>query len=558
MTVEEIIHMKNTEHVQICYNASVTKNEIAYIKKDINATSEYIYENQVIDSAKIVNTFITTDIRVQSVIKRTKLGMDGVMIRVLHDFGTHNDISVAIDPENMLIITAMSNKAWEIELKKKIPSCFVDNVFHHGKLGEIGERLSTIKNGLIIIDEIDTGDKQDQLLHNLLKISGLLNIDELIKRNMRFIFVSATMINELKQLEKWGNKHSTYYMTIPDTYIGHKEFLERGIIQEFYDINNGHTAERWIKTDIIDNYGDDYRIHIVRTDNSNTNHIKTACEKLNVHFMNHTSDDRINDIQMKNIINHNNGRHIVIAVKGLYRRANLFPDAFKKRIGAVHERFTQNPDTSVQIQGLTGRMCGYHRNIIIDDNHKTGPYRTSISCIEQYENFMNRPSMEIKYDTNGKTPLFMDPRFIENLDYNKPSTPTKTPPIGFAWIPIIINCDIQNAEELLIFNTDEHKRRRNMIKCKVESMKMTNERFSQLATFISKNDCLRVSKPKYVALSKNVSYTKHITNTVSAYQDNRTFSIGMNDDTKQNNNWQVFIDTINYRLCFVIWELNYL
>ena len=55
------------------------------------------------------------------------------------------------------------------------------------------------------------------------------------------------MINELRDLYKWGNKHYTHYMTIPEIYIGHKEFLELGIIQEYYPINNYESAEKWIK-----------------------------------------------------------------------------------------------------------------------------------------------------------------------------------------------------------------------------------------------------------------------------------------------------------------------
>jgi hypothetical protein len=40
-------------------------------------------------------------------------------------------------------------------------------------------------------------------------------------------------------------------------------------------------------------------------------------------------------------------------------------------------------DTSVQIQGLPGRMTGYWKSVIVE-GHKTGPYRTSINSMEEF------------------------------------------------------------------------------------------------------------------------------------------------------------------------------
>ena len=554
----ETIRQDNCDLVHHSYMASLAENRTLYRNKDPKGTKEYIFANQKLDSINIVNTFLNTNIRAQSVVKRTKLGMDGLMVQLMHDFGTHPDINFAIEPSNILILTAMSNKAWETDLKEKIPGCFKNNVFHHGQLRnkDLVRRLSVIENGLIIVDEIDTGDKQGQVLHQLLENCGLLDIDSMIMRNMRFVFVSATMVNELKELEKWGDKHITYYMTIPDAYIGHKEFLELGIIQEFYEINSDITADLWVNTDIIENYGDDYRIHIIRTDMKNVDYIESSCARHQIVFKNHTSDERLSYGQITEMINDKRKHHIVIAVKGLYRRANLFPEAFKKRIGAVHERCSKKPDTSVQIQGLTGRMCGYHRDMIITDGYKTGPYRTSVNCIRQYEEFIRDPLSNTRYDSNGANALFLEPRFIQNLDYTEPALVPKVEP-GSGMIPIIVNCDIESADDLLIFETKDVKLRKNMIIRKVESIKSTNEKYFRLATFISNNDCVQTSKPQVDDYGKKQSsYTRHITDVVSASENNRKFSVDVKLADKEKNNWQVFIDSKHRRLCFVLWEIN--
>jgi hypothetical protein len=92
-------------------------------------------------------------------------------------------------------------------------------------------------------------------------------------------------------------------MTIPDSYIGHKEFLERGIIQEYYPINNDESAERWVQEDILQHYGLDYRVHIVRTDEKNKDFIFNACIRNNIDFKNHTSTVRITSEELTHIFN---------------------------------------------------------------------------------------------------------------------------------------------------------------------------------------------------------------------------------------------------------------
>jgi hypothetical protein len=73
------------------------------------------------------------------------------------------------------------------------------------------------------------------------------------------------------------------------------------------------------------------------------------------------------------------------------RRAYLIPNAWKIRIGATHELHTKIVDASVQIQGFPGRLTGYWRSIL-DNGHKTGPYRTSIKAIQNYEKMFENPS----------------------------------------------------------------------------------------------------------------------------------------------------------------------
>jgi hypothetical protein len=403
------------------YDAAVADNKLLFLEGDSRATSEYIYPNQKEDAHNIVDIFYKNNCRVVSIQKKTKIGADGLMIEIAKLLTTHSDDSFVVNPSNVRIITGMSNVKWEMDMIDKAPSCFKKSIFHHGKLFK--SNLTNIRNGLIIIDEIDTGDKELQVLHNVLKDANMLDIKHMTTYNNRFVIISATMIKELYDLYKWGDLHRSFKMTIPDTYCGHKDFLENGIIDEFYPLDTIDDIDRWIHEDILDNYDTDYRVHIVRVHKKNEDMFRQACHNYELDFISHTSLDKISPEQFIQLFEEKLMRHAIIGVKGLMRRANLIPNQWKIRIGAIHERFTKNTDYNVQIQGLVGRMTGYWKNII-QGGHKTGPYRTSIEAIEAYEMVYLDPFGNNSYQSsgfskrNGKvhaTPTVLSAKNIKNL-----------------------------------------------------------------------------------------------------------------------------------------------
>jgi hypothetical protein len=543
MESKSIIEM-NREIVMSDYNSAVLRNREMYLIGNVKATDEYIYPNQKIDAAIITDKFYQTQTRVISIVKRTKAGMDGLTIEISKNMATHPDDNFALHRSNILDITAMSNLSWEEDMKNKIPTCFKDNVYHHGKLKQLRSVLNSLKNALIIIDEIDCGDKEDQKLHTILKESGILDIQYMNENNIRIIFVSATMRNELLDLYKWGNdNHYTHHMTIPPNYIGHKEFLSMGIIKEYYPIKTAASAERWVQEDILQNYGDDYRVHLIRTDEKHKDHLMDACIRNGIIFKNHTSDERITHEELVQIFDNIGkfGKHIVIAIKGFYRRANLIPNEWKKKIGATHERYAIKYDTNVQVQGLPGRMSGFWR-ADIEGGHKTGPHRTSIDAIQEYEAFYENPMGDTKYRTNGSKQLFMNPRNIQNLIPIEQGANLNE----YKRAPVII-CGIDEND--IIFTT---KKRSEKTAYVLEKLGNSRE-YEKLRAFIEYPGviCVQISQP-----NTNSSYKKHITDIVNSSLTNTPYSIDLADKHKDKNNWQMFIDNRKRRLCFVIWSIQ--
>jgi hypothetical protein len=56
------------------------------------------------------------------------------MIEILKLLTTHPDDDFITNIEGARIITGMSNVGWEKEMIEKAPDCFMDKIFHHGKL----------------------------------------------------------------------------------------------------------------------------------------------------------------------------------------------------------------------------------------------------------------------------------------------------------------------------------------------------------------------------------------------------------------------------------------
>jgi hypothetical protein len=395
----EVISARREDVLQ-SYKSAIATNYRLFKEGDDTATSEYIYPNQMEDAFNIVNMFYQKKCRVISIQKKTKVGADGLMIEIAKLLTTHIDDKFVVNPNNVRILTGMSNAGWEKDMICKAPSCFKEKIFHHGKLKQSKKDLQNISNSLIIIDEIDTGDKEKQVLHTLLKDSGILDVKHMEEHNNLFVFISATMIKELYDLYSWGELHELYKMTIPASYIGHKDFLEKKIIKEFYSLNKKETADKWVREDIIENYGNDYRVHIVRVNENNVGMVQDACIRNGVLFKNHTSKDRLSSEEISSLFKEPLKQHIVLGIKGLFRRANLIPNSWKLRIGATHELWTKTIDNNVQIQGLPGRMSGYWRDVI-EGGHKTGPYRTSIKAIEEYENAYENPFGANDYQCAG-------------------------------------------------------------------------------------------------------------------------------------------------------------
>ena len=537
----ELISARREDVLQ-AYNSARATNHRLFLEGDDKATAEYIFRNQMEDANNIVDKFYKNKRRVISIQKKTKVGADGLMIEIAKLLTTHIDESFVVNPDNVRILTGMSNAGWETDMIDKSPTCFKRKIFHHGKLSK--SELANIHDGLIIIDEIDTGDKEYQVLHTTLKEAGVLDVKHMEDHNNRFVFISATMIKELYDLYSWGELHELYKMSIPDSYFGHKDFLEKGIVKDFYSLSSKENADKWVQEDIITHYGTDYRVHIVRVTAQIVDVIQNACIRKGVAFRNHTSTDRLSEDEIKEFFKEPLTQHIVLGVKGFFRRANLIPNRWKLRIGATHELYTKVVDNNVQIQGLTGRMTGYWREDI-ERGHKTGPHRTSIRAIEEYEKTYNDPFGTNSYQTAGfkkkkgkvsAGPTMLSSKHISNLvAVDLPTVEDTTDP--------------KTIPEVIMITKDEY----NTIK-KIRSSWDENSIFAVINKYNSRVvDTIKSLHKLQITEStvENATYKKRITDFVKAHNDKKKYTLGTGGVDKDS--YQIFLDKLQNRIIVSIY-----
>lgn len=377
--------------------SAIADNKYAYTQGDPFASAEYIYPNQENDANIIMENF-RSDKQVISVQKRTKIGADGLMISLCCKMTSCED-GLIVPIENIYIITGMSNKLWEKSMIDKSPSFMKSQIFHHGKLGKIDFNKPGPK--LIVIDEIDVGDKKKQKLHKLLDSFDLLDLNYLQENNIRMVFISATIIKELTCVEKWGPIHQNIIMEVPPEYVSIKYLYDKDMVKEYFKISSVAFAINWIEEDIIDHFGDEYRVHLISCDAKASQNIVNACMLYdNVEAIYHNSDDRIGEDTLNKYFMDKRDKHIIIMVKKLYSRANLIPNEWKKNIGSIMDRWTNKPDYNVLNQGLVRRMTGFWKKII-EDGHKMGIYRTNIASVLEYEKAYADPRGDHKYVANG-------------------------------------------------------------------------------------------------------------------------------------------------------------
>jgi len=209
-------------------------------------------------------------------------------------------------------------------------------------------------------------------------------------------------------------------------------------------------------------------------------------------------------------------------------------------------------DNNVQIQGLPGRMTGYWKNII-ESGHKTGPYRTSLKAIEQYEAAYENPFGNSSYQTAGfkkvnskittTTSVFVTPSNIVGLvAIDNPFVSLVEQEDIKKNVPIVLPMIISEIDRIHGLPTKQkQKALRNILK---EYLNTVNK--ETLATRIDEFEIGQITRP-----NTDGSRKRNIDDPVNAFESNRSSSVNVKDKSK--NSWQAAFDDKDNRIIFMIY-----
>ena len=377
------------------------EEELAYLmtnKQDILLDFQYlagskstrIYPHQTKVAKDIVGGYDGGKLVHSIVVSPTQSGKTGIIFETVRYFIQDTDIPI----KNIYIITGHSSVEWKKQTKERLPKKLQARVFHRSDLNsDFYSDIERKKNVLIILDEIQIASAKDQTIHKVFDALNFMNLETLLKRDVKFIEITATPNGCIYDLMKWGPEFSCKIIVEPpEPYTSCFKLLDTGRVKQYADLCDDIVVDKKIvkaidnvkelKITIDDFYGDDYRFHFIRTKAAE------AQDKTKNNFKQVFGDDvKIIEFDMENkesdinnIVTDQPDQHTFVFIKEKLRCAKTIEN--KKIVGVYYERYTNTlPDDDVMIQGMLGRATGYN------DNGDSIIY-TNIDSIEKYRTLL--------------------------------------------------------------------------------------------------------------------------------------------------------------------------
>ena len=329
---------------------------------------KYIYTEQEHEGLRIFTAFLAAYVNVVTFVAPMQWGKTGTILdtayRMIKPVRKDGASYCHIHPNNVFVITGMSDNEWREQTKNRFPKQWAKNIVHRGNLKKIDARMKTIENALIVIDECHFGTSTGTIVaKKMTEWFGLPDANQLVNRNIRILQTSATPDNIVLSAESWSAKSGRVNhvrltpKTISDSYIGIHTFFREGRIHESVDISDYKNFG--VLADAIEHF-DTPKFHIFRISTKRGKQAQTIdnitrfSNENGYDLMYHDSDKRI--INPEKLLSVQPTKNTIILIKGFWRAAKTLPD---DHIGMVHEYKADEKSDTAEAQGLIGRLCGY-------------------------------------------------------------------------------------------------------------------------------------------------------------------------------------------------------
>ena len=543
--LEQIEHIKKRQQRENILKSISDREEYLELEG-----KKFIYPNQQEAANKCIEAYKNGAVAV-CLIAQPGTGKTGTAQAVMIHMTTNPNDKEIIYSENIINCTGMSDTDWETQFKNSVLPAFSENIYHRQNLIKQKDKLCSIKDALLIPDECHIASGSKMTIAKILKDAGILDLNVLEMRNIKMLDISATPDAVLHDYKKWGQKCAIVKIQPGPSYKGFEIMLKENRILdapnleelddyyellEFLDERYKNTTKKYFIFRLLDPV--------------KTNILETVCDELGWAYLNHNSDERIDKIDV--LMKTPPKEHTIFVVKGFWRASKRIS---RQHIGATYEPIPKKRDVSVTSQSLVARDCDNYEysGDQLDINLRPLHYCDK-GAIDQYVEWFNNDCdfSTSKYSShrissNGKGKVSsketkVSSKIVSGLNdfetTNQPETNKR--------VPIIIN-GLNDTN--IIFTTNKRKEKIEF----VLSILKDKDIYDKLFKFINNQDvvCAQISQP-----NTDSSYKKHITDVVNASITNTPYSVDLVEKYKDKNNWQLFIDNREKRLCFVIWSID--
>ena len=402
-TIDEVELL--TERVEVTYtedevyeNKHSRRSALSEVKISKHKKTNKTYREQKKCAKKIVNAFKDRRILNAILVALTQSGKTGIISEVIRLC-----IKLRIVPvKDIYLISGHSSCEMKEQTKCRMIECIRVHVYHRPDLKNTSflEEIRNKKNVLIIIDEVQVAAKKEQSVYRLLKDAGLLDIQELYRRDIKILELTATPDGTINQLHDWGNASCKILFEPNEKYVSAQNLLDAGRIKQFQNLSGDEEEVREHIQDIkrdLETY-DSPRYHFIRIKGGNemTSTKMNFMHEFGVEYKYIEFNQKSQTKDINDIISVRPTVHTFVFILEKLRCAKTL---VKKHIGIMYERYSKKPDDAAIMQGLLGRCTGY------DDNGDTIVY-TNINTIERYMELWNSNFESSRIPWRSKTTVY--------------------------------------------------------------------------------------------------------------------------------------------------------
>jgi len=323
---------------------------------------ELVYKNQKEAAVEICLELFDRGKTIVTLIAEPQVGKTGTFLETAFLACTHPNDTHIVNPNNVFIITGMSDTDWQKQTKDDMLEPFKRRVYHRGLLNTQDRQdgfytnLAHAKDALLIFDECHIANGKGHQISGMLRDLGLLNLSVLKERNIKILDVSATPGATLNDTLAWGEQnHSVVILKSSESYTGFRHFIKENRLHESYDLTNEVELEKLIT--FVRSTFPEPLWHVIRLPSKARKNsdllskIQCVCAREGWHTELHSSVDRIEELDYH--MSKRPKTHRFLLIKEFWRAGKRLDDTY---FGIAHDAPTG--DVNVAAQGLAGRLCG--------------------------------------------------------------------------------------------------------------------------------------------------------------------------------------------------------